>query len=73
MYKCSVALVGGFVIVLSVLGLRCCAGLSLVEVHGLLILVAFLSAEHSLQSSGLSSFNSQVLEPHRLNSCGTWT
>lgn len=48
MYKCVLVLEGGFVLVLSVLGLRCCAGFSLVAVHGLLILAAFLSAEHGL-------------------------
>ena len=53
-------------------------GYSLIVVHGLLITVASLVAEHRLKGSqasiaaacGLSSCDSQVLE-HRLNSCGT--
>lgn len=48
MYKCVFVLEGGFVLVLSVLGLHCCAGFSLVAVHGLLIMAAFLSVEHRL-------------------------
>ena len=68
-------------------GLHCYMGFSLVAangsyslivVHGLLIMVASLVAEHGLKGSqasvaaacGLSSCGSQALE-HRLNSCGT--
>ena len=54
-------------------------GYSLVVLHGLLIAVASLVAEHRLQGAwasvvvrGLSSCGSQALE-HRLCSCGAWT
>ena len=49
-------------LVLAVLGLHCCMGFSLVAVsrgnslvaiHGLLTVVAFLVAEHRLQARGL--------------------
>ena len=55
-------------LLLATLGLRCCVrafsgcsewGLLFVAVHGLLIAVASLVAEHGL-------------EAHRLSSCGTW-
>ena len=65
---------------LPVLFLCCCAGFSLVVVvmHGLLIAVASLVAEHGLWGTwasvvaapGFSSCGSWTLEP-RLNSCGT--
>ena len=55
-----------FYLFLTVLGLGCCAGFSLVVAHRLLIVVASLAADH-----GLSSCGSQALE-HRLNSSGTW-
>ena len=42
-----------FVLFLAVLGLRCCAGFSLVVVLGLLIAMAPLAAEHGLQARGL--------------------
>ena len=37
-----------FILFLAVLGLRCCPGVSLVVVCGLLIVVAFLLVEHGL-------------------------
>ena len=47
-------------------------GYSPVAVHGLLIAVASLLAEHrSLGRTGFSGCGSQTLE-HRLNRCGTW-
>ena len=62
------------------LGLRCCAGFSLVVVSGLLIALASLVAEHRLQGGqalvavawGLTISSSRVLE-HGLSSCGEWT
>ena len=54
---------------LAALGLRCCAqafsscserGLLFVAVHGLLIAVASLVAEHGLQAHGLSSCGSRA-------------
>ena len=73
---------------MAALGLCCCAtafsscgeqGLLFVAVHGLLIVVASLVAEHQLQGEwasvvvvrGLSSCDSQALEL-RLSSCDTW-
>ena len=66
---------------MAVLGLCCCVVLSLVvagtgcspvAVHGLLMAVASLLAEHrSLGRTGFSGCGSQTLE-HRLNRCGTW-
>ena len=65
---------------MAALGLRCCVrafsscgerGLLLVVVHGLLIAVASLVAEHGLLARGLSSCGLQALE-HRLSSCGAW-
>ena len=62
----------------AVLGLSCCSlafsslasrGYSLVAVHGLLIAVASLAAEHRFQGLDFSSCGSQALE-HRLSSCG---
>ena len=66
------------------LGLCCCAGFSLVvasysAIHGLLIVVASLVAEHRLHPGawasvavvcGISIHSSRALE-HGLNSCGT--
>ena len=45
-------------------------GYSLVVVHGLLILVASLVAEHRLK--GFSCCGSQALEHGCVNSCDTW-
>ena len=64
------------------LGLRCCAGFSLVAesgsyslaaMHGLLVAVTSRIAEYRLQDRhmGFSRCGSQTLEL-RLNSCGTW-
>ena len=61
---------------LAVLGLRCCAralsscverGLLFLAVHGLLIAVASLVAEHGLQACGLRA---AVVVARRLSSCG---
>ena len=54
---------------LSVLGLRCCVGFSLVAVLGLLIAVASLLQSTASRSMGFSGCTSQALE-HRLGSCG---
>ena len=70
----------GFVLFcfMAALGLRCCTqafsscrerGLLFVAVHGLLIAVASLVAEHGLQARGLSSCGARALE-RRLSSCG---
>ena len=50
---------------LVVLGLCCCPGFSLVEVHEHLIMVASLVAEYRLQGKWAS-----VVAAHRLSSCG---
>ena len=63
---------------LAVLGLRCCArafsscserGLLFVAVHGLLIVVASLVAEHGSRCAGFNSCGMWALE-RRLSSCG---
>ena len=46
-------------------------GLLFLAVHGLLIVVASLVAEHTLGCMGFSSCSSWALEP-RLSGCGTW-
>ena len=46
-------------------------GLLFVAVHGLLIVVASLVAEHGLQARKLSSCSMRALE-RRLRSCGAW-
>ena len=64
---------------LAVLGLPCCADVSLGVENGLLIVVASLVGGHRLWSltasvvavCGLSSCVSQALE-HRIDSCGPW-
>ena len=73
---------------LAVLGLRCCAGSSLVAAsrdyalvaeHRLHTVAASLVTEHGLQNSQVSvavacglSSCSSLTLEHRLNSCGTW-
>ena len=69
-----------FILFLSMLGLCCWEGFSLVvasgghfpvAVHELLIAVASLVAQHGLQDTwAFSSHGSQALE-HKLSSCGT--
>ena len=68
---------------LAALGLRCCArafsscgewGPLFIVVHGLLIVVASLVAEHRLQSRRLQQLwhMSSVAVARRLSSCGSW-
>ena len=68
-----------FYLFLAVLGLHCCAqafsscgkwGLPFVAVHGLLIAVASLVAQHGPRRTGFGSCDSRALE-RRLSSCGT--
>ena len=65
---------------MAALGLSCCVwafsscgewGLLFVVVHGILIAVASLVAEHGLYVHRLSSCGSQALE-RRFSSCGAW-
>ena len=64
---------------MAVLGLRCCAGFSLIKVDGLLIAAALRIATHGLlvmEASAvvarrLSSCGSEAQEL-RLSSCGAW-
>ena len=65
-----------FILFLAVRGLRCCVGFSLPEatggyslvvVHGLLITLVSLVAEH-----GLSGVWALVAVAHGLTSCGSW-
>ena len=51
---------------MAVLGLRCCAGFSLVAVRRLLVAVA------SLVEYGLYSVRALVIEARRLRSCSSW-
>ena len=51
---------------LAVLGLRCCAGFSLVAVRRLLVAVA------SLVEYGLYSMRASAIEAHGLRSCSSW-
>ena len=73
----------GFFFFLAALHLHCCVhvfsscserGLLLVVVHGLLIAVASLVAEHRLQECGLHQLQhvGSVVVACRLSSCGSW-
>ena len=57
---------------LAMLGLHCCTGFPLVEVHGLLIVGASFVAEYGLRLYQLSSCGSRAGEP-KVNGCATPT